>query len=529
MPLLNPRDEAKLRNYEQILAREPNALVFAALASIYSRKYEFDRAIDVLVRGLENYPNYFSARVLLAKCYLALDRFDDAVAELEKVLAHDPYNVSALGLLGDELRNRGRLGEARDRYLKILELNPENEEYAYKLELLYALTEGGPFAEAPAAAGEIAVPPPEPGPEAPRRAAVVEPPALPAVPAITLELPETEEVAGPALPSVETVFPEIEAAVERPAEREEEETPAFADELATLTLAKIYEDQGLFLRARDVILKVLARDAANSPAREAYDHVTALLTAEQSPTGASIIQLIKKVDAVAGLLEHDELEVWAEISAGVEEALTGFEELTVAQAVAAAAGLTGVDTFTVPEGLPALWEFDVSAVASASGVAEADELPLELPLTASFEIASGANVLALAATPARGGGGVEEFELAPMTAAGPARARAAAPKPTPSAPTLPPGPAAQAVEDYTLDLKAKLTQGRDAVPPAPPRPAPSPSLAGDESRPGAPAPGESTVTPEQYPRRTPLSLDKDPFGKDEDFLGWLDSIKLKGI
>src|SRR5512136_1177606 len=108
MARLSARDETRLKQYEELLTQEPNALVFAALASLYARKYDFWRSIDVLNRGLSVYPNYFSARVLLAKCYIALDRFETARQELETILTADPYNVQALGLLADELRNRGR-------------------------------------------------------------------------------------------------------------------------------------------------------------------------------------------------------------------------------------------------------------------------------------------------------------------------------------------------------------------------------------------------------------------------------------
>ncbi|UCH79450.1 MAG: tetratricopeptide repeat protein, partial [Candidatus Coatesbacteria bacterium] len=96
MARLTPREEARLQKYESLLEREPNALIFAPLASLYARRYEFQQAVEVLRRGLRVFPNYFSARVLLARCHIALDDFDGAAAELHQVLAADPYNISAL-------------------------------------------------------------------------------------------------------------------------------------------------------------------------------------------------------------------------------------------------------------------------------------------------------------------------------------------------------------------------------------------------------------------------------------------------
>ena len=139
MPL-SPQENAKIAKYEELLANEPNTLVFAALRSLYARQYNFERAVEVLDGGLQYFPNYFSARVLLAKCYLALNHFDAAIAELKTVIDVDPNNVSALSLLGDEYRNRGQADKARSYYERVLELDPDNEEFQYKLHLIEEIT-----------------------------------------------------------------------------------------------------------------------------------------------------------------------------------------------------------------------------------------------------------------------------------------------------------------------------------------------------------------------------------------------------
>ena len=485
MARLTPKEEAKLRQYEDLLRRESHALIFAPLASLYARQFDFHKAADVLRRGLKIYPNYFSARVLLARCHIALDDFGAAVNELENVLAADPYNVSALGLLGDELRNRGRLAEARDHYLKILEIEPDNEEYAYKLELLNTLIAGSPFAreaEEAEAAVETLTPPTPEVTAPPRKRLEVEPLEMPPLPSAAIE----------------------EAAVEA-----EEAAPA-AEEIATLTLAKIYEDQGLFVRAREIIEKVLAREPANAAAQEARDDIDALIAGEESPTGASVIQLIKKIEAVCGLLERDELELWEEVAAGVEDALTGFEEITLAQAVAAAAGLTSFDRFTLAGDKRVLWELDLPGVKATTGAAGADEMDYELPLSASLDIPVGTNVAELTAPAARGVGGTDIFDIASPEA--PAR----------GFDTLeltgffPARAGEKGAEGFTLDVAA-IT----AAPGAEPAPAP-------EAGP-PPREDELAVKPERYQPRKPLELEREPFEKEEDFLSWLDSIRLKEL
>ncbi len=482
MARLTPREEAKLRQYEDLFRRESHALIFAPLASLYARKFEFQKAVDVLRRGLDIYPSYFSARVLLARCYIAMDDFGSAVGELENVLGADPYNVSALGLLGDEMRNRGHLAEARDHYLKILEFEPDNEEFAYKLELLNTLLEGSPFAreaEAPEAEAEIA--------EAPAPEIIELPPE-----------PETVEAApAPAEAEPEAALPLEEelAAVE------EEEEEAAPEEIATLTLAKIYEDQGLFVSAREIIDKVLAREPDNEAAREARSHVEALIAGAESPTGASVIQLIKKVEAVSGLLERDELELWEEVSAGVEDVLSGFEEISLAQAVAAASGLSSVDDFTLQDDLRAAWELDVPGVTATAGEAGAEEMGLELPLWTDIDAPAGTNVADLTAQPTPGIGGEDLFDLG-LGAVRP-----------------------EGVDNVELAGIVGASEGETGAEDFPLEAAAEPAISPE----GEAAGDELSVKPERYQPRKPLEPESEPFAKDEDFLSWLDSIRLKEL
>jgi tetratricopeptide (TPR) repeat protein len=529
MVRLSPKEKTKLRQYEELLAREPNALVFAPLASFYAREYDFAKAVDVLRRGLAVYPNYFSARVLLARCYIALDDFPAAVDELEKVLAADPYNISALGSLGDELRNRGRLAEARDHYLKILEIEPENEEYGYKLELLGTLVEGGPFArgpEVPAAEAESVVPPtpepvsvvevtPEPEPEPEPEPGPEPEPEPEAVRPTEAELPEAIPMpsAEVAPEPVETETFSLEELTV--AEAEPFEEAAAAEEIATLTLAKIYEDQGLFVQAREVLDKVLAREPDNASARDALAHVDALIAGADSPTGASVIQLIHKVEAVSGILESDELELWEEASAGVEEALAGFEEITLAQAVAAAAGLKSVDSFVLQDDKRAFWEVDVAGVARAAGEGGADELAYELPLFTHLDLPEGVNVAELAAEGSPGTSGMDEFDVAPGAVA------TAGVDSFEVGGTVAAEAGAAGAEEVVVDLKAEIRGEKPARPPETEVP---PAEAEEPER-----PDEFAVKPERYQAKKPLELEGEPFERDEDFLGWLDSIRLKEL
>lgn len=253
MPL-SPQENAKIAKYEELLANEPNTLVFAALGSLYARQYNFERAVEVLDGGLQYFPNYFSARVLLAKCYLALNLFDAAIAELEKVIEVDPNNVSALALLGDEYRNRGKTEKARAFYERVLELDPNNEEFQYKLHLIEETTRDS---------GAVS---------------------------------RTE---GTAL---------IETGSE-PIVGDESSTPdAGTTELATVTLARIYIDQGLVSKAGDILDIIIQRDPNNREAAGLREQL-GLASAEGKIAAPAAQKIAAQLEEIERIVEDDEFDI----------------------------------------------------------------------------------------------------------------------------------------------------------------------------------------------------------------------------
>ncbi|HOM72732.1 MAG TPA: tetratricopeptide repeat protein, partial [Armatimonadota bacterium] len=60
-----------------------------------TRGRDLDGAIKLLHEALECDPDYTDARFRLGRCYLRQDRFEEAIAEFEKVLAIDPSYASA--------------------------------------------------------------------------------------------------------------------------------------------------------------------------------------------------------------------------------------------------------------------------------------------------------------------------------------------------------------------------------------------------------------------------------------------------
>jgi tetratricopeptide (TPR) repeat protein len=448
MALLSPSDEERIKRYEEILAKEPGAIIFAVLGSLYARKYEFDKAIEVLSKGVENYPNYFSARILLGKCYLAKDDVDGAVREFSGILELDLYNVPTLNLLGDVLRDTGRYEEAGERYKKILEIEPENTDVQYKLHLLEQLTE------------------------------------------IPHEMPGVGDVSETEIIAHET--------------REEEEG------LATVTLAEVYAEQGLLDKAASIINRVVQDHPDDEDVREVYERIQRLIDSESELMGESVLVIVDQVAAIRGLMEEDELDLWYEAQRGVAEAVsasgvsfttllhtgpsystTGETVLTV-DGVAGNPGVFRTDTIEIHPAVAELLmvEFELERTLSASPVTESDEFAFEdtYALEPSAETES---------RPADDAGSGEPIDdSAPSVGIG--RVTAETP----------------AVEEQVAEIETETVRPGDN------------RRKNDEN--GPPSTG-SIVKPEMYIPREVKKLEDDPFGEDDEFLGWLNSIKLRDL
>lgn len=128
----------ELRNLIERFKRASDSRLFAPLADAYRKNGEFDKAIELLERGLERYPRYASARVILGKCYYDKGATERAKAEFLHVIEFDGENMVALKFLGDILLAEDKRNEAADCYRRLLAVDPTNEEVARTLKEMEA-------------------------------------------------------------------------------------------------------------------------------------------------------------------------------------------------------------------------------------------------------------------------------------------------------------------------------------------------------------------------------------------------------
>ncbi len=102
----------------------PQSMLFARLAERYMQMEEYDQAIDICNRGLEEHPEYSNAHLVLAKCFMKTSDFEQADQEFRRLLSIQSNHLTAHKLYGDLMTHTGWANSAETSYEKILEIDP---------------------------------------------------------------------------------------------------------------------------------------------------------------------------------------------------------------------------------------------------------------------------------------------------------------------------------------------------------------------------------------------------------------------
>jgi Flp pilus assembly protein TadD len=134
---------AAMRRHEERLARDPNSLAFAQLADLYRKGGRTVDAIALCRDGLSRYPQYTTARLILAKCLLTDGRLDELETEVAVLLQTAPKDVQCLRLAAEMERRRGNVDAAAEHLEKVVRLDPTDRESRTLLGLLRADPQAG--------------------------------------------------------------------------------------------------------------------------------------------------------------------------------------------------------------------------------------------------------------------------------------------------------------------------------------------------------------------------------------------------
>jgi tetratricopeptide (TPR) repeat protein len=119
--------QSEIEKLEQRYHENPQQW-FAALADSYRKAGDLDLALEVVRGGLEKRPSYASGHIVLGRCLVDKQLYDEAAGVFEQVLELDAENIIALKSLGDIAEHNGDLAGAKSWLSRLLDIDPMNEE-----------------------------------------------------------------------------------------------------------------------------------------------------------------------------------------------------------------------------------------------------------------------------------------------------------------------------------------------------------------------------------------------------------------
>lgn len=207
------------------------------------------RVIQECLKALNICPNDIPIRQLLAESYFEAGLLSQAEGELEKVATRMDDLIPIYKLQAEIYRRQRREEEAMDALRLYLAHRPEDEDALHLLD--------------------------------------------------TLKPPEIAPITEPEA-TIEEVAPTVEEVEEREAESLEEEAPP---EIATLTLAEIYFDQGQIQEAIDIYEKVVAQNPENNHSKQRLDELKDMMAAGETIEDKGLDRIRQKKEKMIAILE----------------------------------------------------------------------------------------------------------------------------------------------------------------------------------------------------------------------------------
>lgn len=133
-----PMTKALMNTYQQLLDEDPHdADVLFRRANVYYKCGDYLRALEDINNGFKYAEHsefdHQQALDLRANIYMMLHRDEEALADLNGVLANDPTNYVATYQRATALYNLGRYAEAKNDFRQLQQLNPRSQEALFGL------------------------------------------------------------------------------------------------------------------------------------------------------------------------------------------------------------------------------------------------------------------------------------------------------------------------------------------------------------------------------------------------------------
>lgn len=131
--------EIELQRLVERYEDQPGSRVFAPLADCHRKLGDLDEALRICQSGLARHPRYSSAFVILGKIHLERGDDDAASEAFEEVLELDPQNLLAIRHLAQIAEEEGAIDRALQLWRDVASIDPDGEAVEATIDRLEAV------------------------------------------------------------------------------------------------------------------------------------------------------------------------------------------------------------------------------------------------------------------------------------------------------------------------------------------------------------------------------------------------------
>lgn len=120
--------DTQIREYFNILRDDPASRVFAPLSEALIRRGRLEEAEKICRMGLEANPDFSDGHLAFARVQFYLFRHAEAIEEIKLTLGLDPNNLEAYLIAAEIFLSRSQLNAASQACMKVIDLDPDNQQ-----------------------------------------------------------------------------------------------------------------------------------------------------------------------------------------------------------------------------------------------------------------------------------------------------------------------------------------------------------------------------------------------------------------
>ena len=133
---LTAQVDERISKCEEILSRNPESLIFAALSDAYRKKGDLAKAFHICTRGLKLFPHYGPGHLVMAKINMDRGMYSEAEKELALAVQADGETRATELLLAQILVKKDQINDAKKVLEKLKTIDPENQVLGELLETI---------------------------------------------------------------------------------------------------------------------------------------------------------------------------------------------------------------------------------------------------------------------------------------------------------------------------------------------------------------------------------------------------------